>query len=122
MSESTPTTGKQVTERNRGLLESLRVPASHKGDFAQLIQASVAAVWERSGLTPAQRSLGTIAMLSALVRPDELRNHVRMGLDNGLEADEICELVLQCAVYAGFPAAVQAFEVVTEVFAERGLS
>ena len=61
-------------------------------------------------------------MLTALVRPEELRNHIRMGLDNGLDPDEICELILQCAVYAGFPAAVRAFEVVTEVFDERGIS
>ncbi len=119
---NTARTGKEVVERNRGLIDSLRVPASHRGDFAELIQASVARVWERPGLSPSQRSLGTIAMLTALVRPEELRNHIRMGLDNGLDPDEICELILQCAVYAGFPAAVRAFEVVTEVFDERGIS
>ena len=121
MSESKPT-GREVLERNRGLLEGLRVPASHKADFADLIQASVSQVWARAGLSPPQRSLATIAMLAVLVRPDELRNHVRMGLDNGLSPDEICELILQCAVYGGFPAGVQAFEVVTEVFEERGIA
>ena len=60
-------------------------------------------------------------MLAALVRPDELRAHVRMGLDNGLTPEQIGELVLQSAVYAGFPAAVRAFEVVTDVLEERGL-
>jgi 4-carboxymuconolactone decarboxylase len=121
MSDST-LTGKDVLERNRGLLESLRVPASHKEDFAALVQASVGSVWARPGLSPVQRSLATIAMLAVLVRPDELRNHIRMGLDNGLDPEEICELMLQCAVYGGFPAGVQAFEVVTEIFEERGIA
>ena len=114
--------GKDVLTRNRGLIDALRVPTSHKNDFAELVQGAVGRVWERPGLIPAQRSLATMAMLAALDRPDPLREHIRMGLDNGLTPDEICELILQCAVYAGFPAAVQAFEVVTDVFHERGIA
>jgi len=121
MSDSPPT-GRDVLERNRGLLEQLRVPASHKQAFAELIESSVSRVWAREELSPDKRSLATIAMLAVLVRPDELRNHVSMGLDNGLEPGEICELILQCAVYGGFPAGVRAFEVVTEVFEARGLA
>jgi len=115
-------TGKEVLERNRGLINQLKVPASFRDAFAELIRSSVGKVWERPGLTPAQRSIGTISMMAALVRPDDLRAHVGMGLDNGLTPEEIGEAILQCAVYAGFPAAVRAFEVVTEVFEERGLS
>ena len=117
-----PKTGAEVLERNRGLIDALRVPPAFRESFAELIQSAVGKVWSRPGLSPAQRSLGTISLLVALVRPEELRNHVRMGLDNGLTPEEIGELVLHCAVYAGFPAAVQAFEVVTEIFEERGLS
>jgi 4-carboxymuconolactone decarboxylase len=115
-------TGKDVLARNRGLIDQLRVPAAFREAFADLIQSSVGKVWARPGLTPAQRSIGTISLLAALVRPEELRAHVRMGLDNGLTPEEIGEVILQCAVYAGFPAAVQAFEVVSEVFEERGIS
>ncbi len=118
----TPRTGKEVLDRNRGLIDQLRVPAAFREAFTDLIQSSVGKVWARPGLTPAQRSIGTLSLLAALVRPEELRAHVRMGLDNGLTPEEIGEVILQCAVYAGFPAAVQAFEVVTEVFEERGAS
>ena len=114
-------TGKDVLERNRGLIEGLRVPKAFKQEFAELIQGSVGRVWERPGLSPAQRSLATIAMMAALVRPDELRVHIGMGLDNGLEPEEIGEVLLQCAVYAGFPAAVRAFEIAADVFDDRGL-
>ncbi len=120
MPEST-LTGKDVLERNRGLIDGLRVPTAFKREFAELIQASVGRVWERPGLSPAQRSLATIAMMAALVRPDELRVHIGMGLDNGLEPEEIGEVLLQCAVYAGFPAAVRAFEIAADVFDDRGL-
>jgi 4-carboxymuconolactone decarboxylase len=116
-----PRTGEEVLERNRNLLESLRVPDAWREDFADLIQGAVGKVWKRPGLSPAQRSIGMIALLAALVRPEELRNHVRMGLDNGLSPEEVVEVIFQCAVYAGFPAAVQAFEVVTDVFEERGI-
>jgi alkylhydroperoxidase/carboxymuconolactone decarboxylase family protein YurZ len=115
-------TGKEVLERNRNLIDELRVPAGYRESFADLIQSSVGKVWERPGLTPAQRSLGVISMMAALVRPDDLRAHVGMGLDNGLTPEEIAEAILQCAVYAGFPAAVRAFEVVDAVFEERGIS
>ena len=72
-------------------------------------------VWEREGLTRKERSLITIAALTALKAPQELKGHVRGALNNGCTADEICETILHCAVYAGVPAASEAFRAAKEV-------
>ena len=71
-------------------------------------------VWEREGLTRKERSLITIAALTALRAPQELKGHVRGALNNGCTA-EICEAILHCAVYAGVPAAGEAFRAAKEV-------
>ena len=66
-------------------------------------------VWNRPGLSRPERSMITIAMLAALGRDDELVLHVRAALRNGLGPDDIAEVLLQVAVYAGVPAANRAF-------------
>jgi len=66
-------------------------------------------IWARPGLDRRTRSGVTIAILVALGRFDELEFHLRAALRNGLTADEICEVLLQSAVYAGVPAARSAF-------------
>ena len=73
-------------------------------------------VWSRPGLPLATRSLVTIAMLVALNRGDELRLHLRAALRNGVTREEIQEVLLQCAIYCGVPAANTAFHVAEEVF------
>ncbi len=67
-------------------------------------------VWNRPGLSRPERSMITIAMLAALGRDDELALHVRAALRNGLRPDDIAEVLLQVAVYAGVPAANRAFK------------
>src|SRR5689334_19097575 len=62
-------------------------------------------IWTRPGLPRHTRSLVTIAMMVALNRGDELRLHLRAAFNNGVTRDEIREVLLQCAVYAGVPAA-----------------
>jgi 4-carboxymuconolactone decarboxylase len=59
-----------------------------------------------------------VAMLTALGKPHELKLHVRGALNNGVTRDEIAEVMLQAGVYAGVPAAVDAFRQAREVFAE----
>lgn len=76
------------------------------------------AVWARPGLPRKVRSLLTVAMMAALNRPHELRLHLRGALRNGCTAEEIRETLLQVGVYAGMPAALDAFRVAREVLAE----
>jgi 4-carboxymuconolactone decarboxylase len=76
------------------------------------------AVWGREELPKKTRSLLNLAMLSALNRPHELKVHVKGALRNGLSRVEIREVLLQVAIYCGVPAAVDAFRVAREAFAE----
>ncbi|AYE97723.1 4-carboxymuconolactone decarboxylase [Mycobacterium paragordonae] len=76
------------------------------------------AVWGRDGLTRKTRSMLNLAMTSVLNRPHELRTHVRAALTNGVTREEIREVFLQVAVYAGVPAAVDSFRTAGEIFAE----
>ena len=72
-------------------------------------------VWSREGLPLKTRSLITLAALTALKCPQELKGHVRGALNNGCTVEEIREALLHCAVYAGVPAAIDAFRAAQEV-------
>ena len=75
-------------------------------------------IWTRPGLPRRTRSLVTLALMIALNRGDELRMHVRAAANNGVTRDEIKEVLLQCAVYCGVPAANSAFHIAQDVFSE----
>ncbi len=75
-------------------------------------------VWARPGLDRRTRSCITLTALVALGRLDELELHVRGALRNGLTEGEIGEILLQCAVYCGVPAANSAFAVAQRVLSE----
>jgi 3-oxoadipate enol-lactonase/4-carboxymuconolactone decarboxylase len=75
-------------------------------------------IWTRPGLDLPTRSCLTMAMLVALGRFDELPLHVRGALRNGVTAEEIGEVLLQCAVYCGVPAANTAFAVAQRVLSD----
>jgi 4-carboxymuconolactone decarboxylase len=75
-------------------------------------------VWGREGLSKRDRSLLNLGMISILNRSHELKAHVRGALNNGLSKDEIREVLLQVAIYAGVPAAVDSFRTANEAFAE----
>lgn len=68
-------------------------------------------IWTRPGLSRPERSMITLAMLATLGREEELAMHVRAALRNGLTVDQVREVLLQVAVYAGVPAANRAFAV-----------
>ncbi len=72
----------------------------------------------RPGLSRAERSIITLTVLAALQHENELALHVRGALRNGLSPDQIREILLQVAVYAGVPAANRAFSVAQRVLAE----
>ena len=73
------------------------------------------AVWTRDGLDRRTRSAITLAALTSLGRENEIEMHVRAALRNGLTADEIAEVLLHTAVYAGVPAANAAFAIAQRV-------
>ena len=75
-------------------------------------------IWTRPGLDRRTRSAMTLTALIALGRFEELRMHLRAALRNGLEEDEIKEVLLQSAIYCGVPAANTAFKVAQEVLEE----
>ncbi len=72
-------------------------------------------VWNRPGLPRQTRSMLNLAMISILNRPHELKAHVAGALRNGVSKDEIREILMQVAIYAGVPCAVDAFRVAREV-------
>jgi 4-carboxymuconolactone decarboxylase len=82
-------------------------------------EACWGAVWGREGLDRKTRSLLNLAMISALNRPHELKLHIVGALNNGVTRSEIREVFLQVAAYCGMPAAVDAFRIARDVFAER---
>jgi len=75
-------------------------------------------LWTRPGLPRKARSLVNLGMLAALNRPQEIKIHVRGALNNGVTREEIAEVFLQAAVYAGAPAGMDAFRAAKEVFDE----
>jgi 3-oxoadipate enol-lactonase/4-carboxymuconolactone decarboxylase len=75
-------------------------------------------IWNRPGLSRAERSLITLSVLVTLSRDDELALHLRGALRNGLSIEQIRELFMQLAVYAGVPAANHAFAIAQKVFAD----
>ena len=75
-------------------------------------------VWNRPGLDRRQRSMITLATLTSLRSEGELELHVRAALRNGLTPEEIREVLLHTAVYAGVPAANAAFAIAQRVLEE----
>ena len=75
-------------------------------------------VWERPELSKRDRSMITVAMLTALYRTDQLRGHIRRALDNGVTQEEVSEVITHAAFYAGWPTAANAVRIAKEVFAE----
>jgi 4-carboxymuconolactone decarboxylase len=76
-------------------------------------------VWTREGLDRRTRSAITLAILTALGRENELALHVRAARTNGLTPEEISEVLLHTAVYAGVPAANAAFAIAQRVLGDE---
>jgi 4-carboxymuconolactone decarboxylase len=88
-------------------------------DFQDFIQRYAwGEIWARPGLDRRMRSAITLTALTALGHWEELGLHVRAAKRNGLSDEEIKEILLQCAVYCGVPAANHAFKVAGEALSE----
>jgi 3-oxoadipate enol-lactonase / 4-carboxymuconolactone decarboxylase len=77
-------------------------------------------VWSRPGLSRAERSMITLTALIVLRQEEELAMHLRAALRIGLTPEQIREVLLNAAVYAGVPAANRAFAIAQRVLAEAG--
>lgn len=91
------------------------------GTSALALDFAFGGVWSRPGLEMKHRSLIVIAILIATRQYAELKNHIRIGVRNGLTAHEIEETLIQCVPYLGFPAVASAQRPVIEVLREVGL-
>lgn len=90
-------------------------------DFYRYVAASAfGMLWSRPGLAVRDRSLVTVAQLAALGRTDELRAHLRGARNVGITQEELVEVLMQTAIYAGVPAANDALKVAAEVFGVGG--
>lgn len=86
--------------------------------FADFVMGSGFALYERPQLDYKTRSAMTVVMLAALGRSSELRLHIRGALKVGWTGEQIREMLMQVALYAGVPAAIGAFTVAEETFAK----
>jgi len=88
-------------------------------DFLDFItEGAWGSVWSRPGLTRRERSLITLALLAALGHHEEVAMHVRATANTGATPEDIKEALLHVAVYAGVPAANQAFKIAEQTLQE----
>lgn len=78
-------------------------------------------VWNRPVLDKKTRSIITLAALTALTKPNQLKAHVEGAIANGVSKEEIREIILHTSVYAGIPTGVEAMNAATETLAKLGL-
>ncbi|MDX2223890.1 MAG: carboxymuconolactone decarboxylase family protein [Rhodospirillaceae bacterium] len=102
---------------NRSLAEADALTA----DLTRLIHEWVwHDIWSRPGLPLKTRSLINVALLTALNRPRELKLHLRGAFNNGCSVEEIREVLLHTALYAGVPATIDSVHVVRDTLKEMG--
>ncbi len=116
-------TGQEMLQKVDGkggdaVIESLQDIAP---DFAQyLIEFPFGDIYSRPGLDVRSREIATVAALTALGNATpQLKVHIGAALHVGLTQDEIVEVIMQMAVYAGFPAALNGLFAAKEVFASH---
>lgn len=107
-------------EAGERVIESLQDISPDLANY--VIDFGFGQIYSREGLTLKQRELATIAALTAMGNaPAQLKVHLHAGLNVGLTPKEIIETIIQMAVYAGFPAALNGMFTAKEVFAEHSL-
>ncbi|MDX1435631.1 MAG: 4-carboxymuconolactone decarboxylase [Anaerolineales bacterium] len=86
-------------------------------DFQRFVtETAWGAVWSRPGLDLKTRHMVTIAVLAALGREHELKLHMGASLNTGITPDEMREVLLHVAAYAGIPAAYSAVAIAKEIY------
>ena len=106
--------GAEAVEKRMGALGEFGAPLQH------MINAyAYGDIWSRPGLERKVRSLVVLGMNAAINRAPEFKVHVNGALTNGCTPDEIREVCLMVALYAGIPAAIDAHRIALETFRER---
>ena len=96
------------------VVESLRDIAP---DFARYLIESFGDIYSRPGLDLKSREIAVVAALTALGNAaPQLKVHIQAALNVGVTRDEVVEVIMQMAVYAGFPAALNGLNAAKEVF------
>ncbi len=123
-------TDSERLEKGRQVLQQLRagmpvsattnVTAEMFPDFWEMTQGHLfGEVWSRPGLALRDRSIMTMVTLTTLGRSEELKVHMGYALNIGISREEILEMLMHVAHYAGWPAGVSALRVAKEVFSSR---
>ena len=104
-----------------GIESALKDLAATSPDLARfLVEFPFGDIYPRPGLDLNTREMLTVAALTVLGYPQaELKEHIRGALNVGCTRDGILEIILQMAVYAGFPAALEAVKTAAVVFGEK---
>jgi 4-carboxymuconolactone decarboxylase len=94
------------------------------GEFGAPLQTVINAyvygdVWERTGLSPAERSLVMLAITAASHRPAEFRVHAKGALANGCTRAQVQDLLLLITMYCGIPAAIETNQIAAEFFGKE---
>lgn len=130
MTHQSPNAGESRLERGKRALAEIDGEAGHNvivaladiaPDFATyLFEFPFGDIYSRPGLGLRAREIATVAALTAMgTATPQLKVHIEAGLNVGLTRDEITEIIMQMAVYAGFPAALNGLSAAKEVFAAR---
>ncbi len=95
-------------------------PEAFGADFQRFMtEYAWGAVWGRGNLTDRERHMITIGILAALGRTGELSGHLRATANTGVSERDLSDVLHQVAIYAGVPAALGAFNLAKQVYAER---
>jgi 4-carboxymuconolactone decarboxylase len=105
-------------EAGERVIESLEEIAPDLGRY--IIEFAFGDIYSRPGLDLKSREIATVAALTALGNAQpQLKVHIHGALNVGCTREEIIEVILQMAVYAGFPAALNGIAIARTVFQER---
>ncbi|MBL4727661.1 MAG: carboxymuconolactone decarboxylase family protein [Rhizobiaceae bacterium] len=122
MSKETFDRGFEIRKKVLGA-EFVEASFAAADDFSKPMQELVTeycwgAVWGREELPHKTRSMLNLAMIATLNRPHELKMHIKGALKNGVTKNEIREIFMQVAIYAGVPAGVDSFRIAKAAFEE----
>ena len=102
----------------KNVIESLKEIAPDLANY--VIEFPFGDIYSRPGLDLKSRAIATVSALTALGNAQpQLKVHIHAALNVGCTREEIVEVIIQMAVYAGFPAALNGMFTAKEVFAER---